>query len=149
MTNSSTATTTDRAVTLRLCSLWTPMWNGETDLTREIVTEDFRIWFGGAEGDPARDDLCGPDEFAALIRRHLDARPGLTFALHGEPVVDVEGGRAAVVWTATLPAPGGSAQQLSDRRLGDRRLGGVDAFVVEDGRFARCWSVTGARAPLF
>jgi hypothetical protein len=52
------------------------MWNGDTDLAREIVTPDFRIWFGGAEGDPARDDLRGPDEFAALVRRHLAARPG-------------------------------------------------------------------------
>lgn len=145
MTNThATATTTvDRAAFLRLCTLWTPMWNGETDLTHEIVTDDFRIWFGGAEGDPVRDDLRGPDEFASLIRRHLDARPGLTFALHGEPVVDVEGGRAAVVWTATLPG--------LDPVLGgpDRVLGGIDAFAVENGRFARCWSVGGARALLF
>jgi hypothetical protein len=133
MTNAPVETT-DRAAIVRLCSLWTPMWNGETDLAQEIVTADFRIWFGGAEGDPARDGLRGPHEFAALVRRHLAARPGLTFALHGEPIVDVEGGRAAVVWTATLP---------------DRVLGGVDAFAVENGRFARCWSVTGARAPQF
>lgn len=127
---------TDRAALLHLATLWTPMWNGDTDLTHEIVTDDFRIWFGGAEGDPVRDDLRGPDEFAALIRRHLTARPGLTFALHGDPIVDVESGRAAVVWTATLRDP-------------DRTLGGIDAFAVENGRFARCWSVTGARAPLF
>jgi SnoaL-like domain len=136
MTNVNTPITTDRAAIVGLCTLWTPMWNGNTDLTHEIVTDDFRIWFGAAEGDPVRDDLRGPDEFAALIRRHLDARPGLRFALHGEPVVDVEAGRAAVVWTATLPAK-------------DLVLGGVDAFAVEDGRFARCWSVTGARTLVF
>jgi SnoaL-like domain len=135
-THMNSPTTTDRAAIVRLCTLWTPMWNSDIDLVHEIVTEDFRIWFGGAEGDPVRDDLRGPDEFAAFIDRYRATRPGVSFAMHGEPVVDVEGGRAAMVWTATLPSQ-------------DRTLGGIDAFAVENGRFARCWSVTGARALLF
>jgi hypothetical protein len=126
--------TEDRSTIAKLCELWTPMWNGDTALTHDIVTDDFRIWFGAADGDPDRDALRGPDEFAALIRRHLDKNPGLTFAVHGEPVIDRDGNRATIVWRATLP---------------DRALGGIDSFEVADGRFARCWSVTAGRDLVF
>jgi hypothetical protein len=122
--------TENRNTIARLCDLWTPMWNGDTALAHTIVTDDFRIWFGAADGDPVRDDVRGPDEFGALIRRHLEARPGLTFAMHGEPVIDLESSRATIVWRAALPG---------------RALGGIDSFEVENGRFARCWSVTAGR----
>jgi hypothetical protein len=126
--------TENRDAIAKLCELWTPMWNGDTALTKEIVTDDFRIWFGAADGDPERDALRGADEFGALIRRHLAKNPGLTFAVHGEPVIDLEGRRAAIVWRATLPG---------------RALGGIDSFELENGKFARCWSVTGGRDLVF
>ncbi len=126
--------TENRDTIAKLCELWTPMWNGDTALTKEIVTGDFRIWFGAAEGDPDRDTMRGPDEFAALIRRHLDKNPGLTFAVYREPVIDTGAGRVAIVWRATLPG---------------RTVGGIDSFELENGKFARCWSVTAGRDPVF
>jgi hypothetical protein len=135
-TDPGTTTRADRAAITRLCELWSPLWNGEPALAHRLVTDDFQIWFGAADGDPQRDLLRGPQEFADLVSRHLATRPGLTFAMRGEPVIDVEQQRAAIGWTATLP----------DRATGvDRVLGGIDAFSLRDGRFARCWSVTGAR----
>lgn len=99
------------------------------------MCDDFRIWFGGDEGDVRRDGLRGPVEVAALVRRHRRAREGLTLAPHGAPIDDVDGRRAALVWTATTPDPQGGAA----------RAAGIDAFDVDAGRFTRCWSVTGGR----
>jgi hypothetical protein len=126
--------TEERKTIEKLCELWSPMWNGDVALAHEIVTADFRIWFGAADGDPVRDSLRGPDEFGGLIRRHLEKNPGLTFAMHGEPVIDTGAGRAAIVWRATLPG---------------RQVGGIDSFELADGKFARCWSVTAARDLVF
>jgi hypothetical protein len=53
------------------------------------------------------------------------------YALVGEPVRDVEGQTAAMLWTATHDG---------------REVAGVDVGALRDGRFAAVRSVTGTRA---
>jgi hypothetical protein len=118
-----------------LCEAWSPMWNGDTGLARELVTDDFRIWFGGQQ--VAADDLTGPDALAAYISRHREHRAGLRFAKHGAPVIDGTGQAAAFTWTASLRMPDGESRQV----------GGIDLLQLSGGRFSRCWSVTGT-API-
>jgi hypothetical protein len=108
-----------------LCTAWTSLWNGEADRAAAILVEDVAVWFGAA--DPVADRAT----FTAFVQEHRADRPGLRFALQGEPVVDVERQTAAMLWTATRDG---------------RELGGIDVVALRDGQIAAVWSVTGARA---
>jgi hypothetical protein len=116
-----------------LCQAWSPLWNGDHDLPAEIVSDDFRIWFGAQRS--ADDALAGPAALADYVRRHREGRAGLHFAKHRDPVIDITGQSAAFTWSATLPLADG----------GQRSIGGIDLFQITGGRFSRCWSVTGTR----
>jgi hypothetical protein len=116
-----------------LCEAWSPMWNGNITLAAEVVTEDFRIWFGAQRS--AADNLVGPGGLAAYVRDFRAGRDGLYFAKHRDLIIDDIGRTAAFTWSASLPLPGG----------GRRSVGGIDLFQVAGGRFSRCWSVTGTR----
>lgn len=116
-----------------LCRAWSPMWNGGTARTADIVNDDFRAWFGARRS--AADDLVGPAELAAYVRRHRDGHDSLRFAKHRDPVIDVARQRAAFTWTATLPLADGE----------HRTLGGIDLFQITGRKLSRCWSVTGTR----
>jgi hypothetical protein len=117
-----------RAEIVALCDAWLPLWNGDVDLAGDLLTDDFRIWFSTGR------DVRGRAAFADFVRNHRSTRPGLVFAMHGDPVVDVDRQTAAYTWTATLDG---------------RELGGIDVFAVRDGRFAQVWSWTGTRPLTF
>jgi hypothetical protein len=119
------------AETLR--QAWSPLWNGDTDRAGDVVTDDFRIWFGAPAA--AADDLVGPAELAAYIRGHRRSREGLRFAEHRAPVIDLTAQTVAWTWSASM--------QLADG--GQRSVGGIDLFQLTGARFNRCWSVTGSR----
>lgn len=108
-----------------LCTAWTSLWNGGTDRAAAVVVEDVAVWFGGP------DPLAGRAAFVAFVDGHRAARPGLHYALAGEPVVDVDRQTAAMLWTATDDG---------------RELGGIDVVALREGRFAAVWSVTAERA---
>jgi hypothetical protein len=113
----------------RLAQAWSPMWNGETGLTGELLADDFRIWFAATRS--AADDLTGPDGLAAYVTRFRAARPGLTFGQHRALIVDSTRQRAAFTWTGEISP--------------DRSVGGIDLFQYGAGRIARAWSWTGGR----
>lgn len=129
----------DRAELDALCQAWSALWNGDTALAADVVTDNFRIWFGSRRFSAEGDAVTGPAAFAAFIRRFREGREGLTFAKHHVPVIDAAGRSAAFTWSATAPLPDG----------GQRTLGGIDVFQIAGRRFSRCWSLTGTRAFTF
>ncbi|MGO9081283.1 MAG: hypothetical protein ACLQDY_19960 [Streptosporangiaceae bacterium] len=117
----------------QLCADWSPMWNGEVSLAAELVSGDFRIWFGGIQ--TAADDLAGPGALADYVTKHRAGRPSLTFAKHRDLVIDAARQRAAFTWSARVSLPDG----------GQREVAGIDLFTFAADRIDRAWSVTGAR----
>ena len=116
----------------RVCAGWLDMWNGQPELSADLVTPGFRIWFAAAAGD----DLAGPGDLAGYVTRHRAERPGLTFARHRDLIIDTGRQRAAFTWTAALPgAP--------------EPVGGLDVFQFAGGRIDRAWSWTGKHAFTF
>jgi hypothetical protein len=111
----------------RVAQAWSPMWNGETELTAELLTDDFRIWFAATRS--AADDLAGPAGLADYVTRFRAAWPGLTFGKHRELIVDSARQRVAFTWTGTVPP--------------DRSVGGIDLFQFRAGRICQAWSWTG------
>ena len=114
-----------------LASRWTALWNGNLALADEILAPDFRIEFGAVVGDPDPTLITDPAGMAAFIGTWRDRRGDLVFALQGTPVVDEDDG-VAFAWTVDLP--------------GVERRSGIDLCRLVDGKIARVWSVTGARA---
>jgi hypothetical protein len=74
----------------------------------------------------------GPPELADLIERQAGTDDPTLFTMHRQPVVAPVHGRVLFLWTAETRADGAP-------------VGGVDLLTVRDGRFARAWSLTGAR----
>jgi hypothetical protein len=113
----------------RVAQAWSPMWNGETGLTAELLGDDFRIWFAATRS--AADELTGPDGLADYVARFRSERPGLMFGKHRELIVDSGRQRMAFTWTGAV-AP-------------DRSVGGIDVFQFRAGRIAQAWSWTSGR----
>jgi hypothetical protein len=118
----------------RSCHAWPTMWNGQPELAADLVTPDFRIWFGAAAS--AADDLAGPDALAAYVTRHRARLPGLAFAEHRDLIIDTSRQRAAFTWTVTLPEV-------------PEPVGGMDVLQFAGGRIDRAWSWTGKHAFTF
>ena len=110
-----------------VCEAWPQLWNGEID-ARKLVDPDFGIWFG------AQDQMTGADAFAGFVDRHRAERPGLTYAIHRDPLIDTDAQRAAMTWTVTR---------------GDQVLGGIDLLQFADSALAQVWSVTGEKGLTF
>ena len=108
-----------------LCGGGSALSPGAPGRAGEVVVDDVAVWFGDAE------QADGREAFTAFVDEVRASRPGLRYALVGEPVCDVERQTAAMLWTATDDG---------------HEVGGVDVAALRDGRFAAVWSVTGKRA---
>lgn len=122
------AETTGPAAIEELCHRWMQLRNGRVELALDVVTDDFDL-FSGA--DPVS-DAHGPSELADLIKRQAQTDDPPAFTIHRRPIVDPTRGHVALLWTAETSVDGTS-------------VGGVDLLTVRAGRFARAWSLTGAR----
>ncbi|MFF1560910.1 nuclear transport factor 2 family protein [Streptomyces sp. NPDC058279] len=125
---SEAAGRTDPAAIDDLCRRWVQLRNGRAEPVTEVVTDDFHLFWGaGPDGD-----AHGPAELAHLIERQAESNSPAAFTVHRQPVVDLERGHIAFLWTAETGADGAS-------------VGGVDLLTVRSGRFVRGWSLTGTR----
>ena len=125
------------------CADWTTMWNGEVERVHDLVTDDFRIWFGTHRS--ADDSIRGPAAMRTYVDRFRAQLPGVRFAEHSEFVLDTARGRAALTWTVTLPGRGAPDNPPTGQPA-DLNLGGIDLFQFTDNRIAQVWSITGIRA---
>jgi SnoaL-like domain len=105
---------------------WCRMWNDDPKLAHELVSADFRMWFGGSDG---ADAVRGPDGLAAFVEDYRRIQ-GITFAPR-IVAVDDSGARIAYSWDATFPD--GSVRT------------GIDVSTVDGGRVTGNWSVVAER----
>ncbi|MER5928436.1 hypothetical protein [Streptomyces mirabilis] len=103
--------------------------NGRPELAMDLVNGDFAL-FSGAD---KVGDAHGPSELADLIKQQAETADPPAFTIHRQPVVAPARGHGAFLWTAETKADGAL-------------VGGVDLLTVRAGRFARAWSLTGARS---
>lgn len=108
-----------------LASTWCRMWNDDPALARSLVTDDARVWFGGAQNP----DLHGVEDFETFVERYRTEK-----AVRFTPLTvayDDGGDRFAYTWQARFPD--------------GRERGGIDFYTLRDGRIAENWSVVGGR----
>jgi hypothetical protein len=112
-----------------LADAWTAFWNGDLQRAEALLTNDFRIHFGGGnEVAVAGDAVRGPAQMAAYVEDFRGQRPGLRFSLDVPPIA---GGP-------------GFAMRWSAQRAGVD-VSGIDLVHVAGDRISEVWSVTGGR----
>ncbi|BCJ44166.1 hypothetical protein GCM10010168_09790 [Actinoplanes ianthinogenes] len=113
-----------------LADAWVAFWNGDLGRAGTLLTDDFRIHFGGGdEAALAGDEVRGPAAMSAYVEDFRKQREGPRFSLDEPPIA---GDRGFVM-------------RWSVRRPGVHR-GGIDLLHVTGDRIAEVWSVTGERA---
>lgn len=121
---------TQIAENMALYSQWVRMWNGELDLSDEIIGEDFIVHLTA--------DTCRPQvevRNARTVRAWIDAvrssSEGLAYNPQDEP--SVSGSTVMAYWQATgkAKAPDSSA---------DFAKVGIDVLRVANGKFVECWT---------
>jgi hypothetical protein len=130
-TTDSTAASTDATSASHSLSLWTQMWNTDSDIALRICSDDFRIHFGNSEPDGSNpgDAVRGAKDFARFLVWNRAEHPGIVFA----PVHEaIDGLHGRLVW---------------DMAAGNIRAGGIDVFdFTEDGLIREVWSAGGTRS---
>ncbi|GAA2480626.1 nuclear transport factor 2 family protein [Winogradskya humida] len=112
-----------------LAQAWIDFWNGATETAPDLLTDDFRIHFGGARPvDLAGDPVHGPQDMATYIETFRTDAPGATFSLRRPIIADTTG--FAMRWDATRS---------------DRAISGIDVLHTRNGRLAEVWTLSGAR----
>lgn len=79
------------------------------------------------------------ENYVRLFRSQLGT---VRFSEHGDFLLDTTHGRAAVIWTVSLPP---EARPEGVPGHGEFDLGGIDLFQFADNHIDRVWSVTGTR----
>lgn len=116
---------------MALYSQWVRMWNGELELSNDIIGDDFVVHLDADSSQPQveiRD--------ARAVRAWVDATRSrndeMTYNLQDGPLVS----RSTVLayWQATGRA------RTADRSLTDFAKVGVDILRVANGKFVECWT---------
>jgi len=118
------------AENMALYSQWVRMWNGELDLSDEIIGEDFVIHLTA--------DTCQPQvevRNARTVRAWVDAvrssNESLAYDPQDEP--SVSGSTVMAYWQATGKA------KATDSSADFAKVG-VDVLRVANGKFVECWT---------
>lgn len=121
---------TQIAENMALYSQWVRMWNGELDLSDEIIGEYFIVHLTA--------DACQPQvevRNARTVRAWIDAvrsgSEGLAYNPQDEP--SVSGSTVMAYWQATGKA------RASDSSAGFAKVG-IDVLRVANGKFVECWT---------
>ena len=114
-----------------LYSQWVRMWNGELDLSDEIIGDDFVAHLAVDDSLPSaeiRDAKTVRAWVDAMRSRHAE----MTFNVKSEPTVT--GSTVVAYWDATGRArtPGHASARFSKV--------GIDVLRVANGKFVECWT---------
>ncbi|CDP82244.1 MULTISPECIES: nuclear transport factor 2 family protein [Mycolicibacterium] len=114
-------------------AVWLQMWNTDSDIARQICSEDFRIHFLNSDTDGSNpgDDVLGAESFARFLGRYREQHPDVAFT---EVARALDGPHGRMLWNV---------------QDGEVTAGGIDVFdFTEDGLIQEVWSVGGTRAHL-
>ena len=114
-----------------LAARWVAVWDGSVEQAAGLVADDHLGWSAASE---VEQEGVGSEVLAARVEHERARHDSRAVTLHGEPVVDVERQRVAVLWTAAEDHDGTSTE-----------VGGVDLLVVRGGRVSRSWTLRGTR----
>jgi hypothetical protein len=116
---------------IALYAQWVRMWNGELELSDQIIGADFIVHLAPDSCQPQREirDARAVRAWVDAIRSRNDE---VTYNLQDEPLVS--GTTVLAFWQAT-----GKARTL-DRAPVDFAKVGVDVLRVANGKFVECWT---------
>ena len=114
-----------------LYSQWVRMWNGELELSDEIIGDDFIVHLTADASQPQVEvrDARAVRAWVDSIRSRND---NMAYDPQDEP--SVSGSTVLAYWQATGKA------RTADRSLGNFAKVGVDVLRVADGKFVECWT---------
>ena len=119
------------AENMALYSQWVRMWNGELELSDEIIGDDFIVHL---TADISRPHVVVGD--ARAVRAWVDSirsrNDKVAYDPQNEPLVS--GSTVLACWQATGKA------RTADRSRGTFAKVGVDVLRVADGKFVECWT---------
>ena len=114
-----------------LYSQWVRMWNGELDLSDDIIGDDFLVHLTADTTQPQAEVRN-----ARAVRAWVDAirsrSENMAYNPKDEPLVS--GSTVLAYWQATGTA------RASDRSTADFAKMGVDVLRVANGKFVECWT---------
>ncbi|MBT9525327.1 MAG: nuclear transport factor 2 family protein [Rhizobacter sp.] len=116
---------------MALYSQWVRMWNGELELSDQIIGDDFIVHLDADSCDPQveRRDSRAVRAWVDATRSRNDE---MTYNLQDGPLVS--GSTVLAYWRAKGRA------RTSDRSLTDFAKVGVDVLRVANGKFVECWT---------
>ncbi|RLP29627.1 nuclear transport factor 2 family protein [Nocardia seriolae] len=118
---------------------WTAMWDGDLALAEEIMAPEFTLRYA-QPGASEYDDIHDPATFATAIDKFRAERPGLSFSVQGQPIVEMSDAR-----TGIIARPYG-ARVVDANGVVVRDISGTDILRFADGKIVEVWSVSGGLA---
>jgi hypothetical protein len=120
-----------------LAEPWRQLWNGDLDLTNQIIHPDFIAHAAPITGGPAA-DMKGRQTLDDWVRGIHALLPDLEFALDVGPLVDRD--YLVLRWKAQCTY-GGGFPGSSNSAVGNRvTFYGTDTLRVEEGQLIEYWA---------
>lgn len=121
---------TQIAENIALYSQWVRMWNGELDLSDEIIGEDFIVHLTADTSVP-QIEVRNARTVRAWIGAIRSSNENLAYNPQDQP--SVSGSTVMAYWQAT------GKTRASDRSTDFAKVG-VDVLRVANGKFVECWT---------
>ncbi|MGY4827145.1 hypothetical protein ACVNIS_01055 [Sphaerotilaceae bacterium SBD11-9] len=115
---------------LALYSQWVRMWNGELELSDEIIGDEFIVHQAADVCEP-ESEVCNADAVRAWVGGVRSRHENLAYSPQSEP--SVSGSTVLVYWRAISKAGACDA-------TADPKKVGVDVLRVANGKFVECWT---------
>jgi hypothetical protein len=121
-----------RAEGAALYARWAEMWNGELEISDEIIAQSF-VAHSTADAMTPPEDICDARTVRGWIQAIRSRLSGMTYRVEVGPLVD--GNIVAAYWrvAGTLAAPDGTKNRVIKV--------GTDILRIEGKRFVECWTM--------
>ncbi len=116
---------------MALYSQWVRMWNGELELSDEIIGDEFIVHMDADSSQP-QVEIRDSRTVRAWVDATRSRNDEMTYNLQEGPLVS--GSTVLAYWQATGRA------RATDRSLTDFAKVGVDVLRVANGKFVECWT---------
>ena len=123
------------AENMTLYSQWVRMWNGELELSDEIIGDEFVVHLtadSAADATQPPLEVSNPRAVRAWVGAIRSCNDNMAYNPQDEP--SVSGSTVLAYWQATGKA------RTADRSNANFAKVGVDVLRVANGKFVECWT---------
>lgn len=123
---------TQIAENMALYSQWVRMWNGELELSDEIIGDEFVVHLSAdlvADASQPQCEVRNPSSVRDWVDAIRSCNDNMAYKPQHEP--SVSGSTVLAYWQAT---------GTTDRSAADYAKVGIDVLRVANGKFVECWT---------